>query len=76
MLAKDNKSHRVKKQEAVLKPNNKPSNTNYGPGRPPKISTEQMVNDETKSKQKSDNVAIQKRPVTGQQDVSKNLLYL
>ncbi|KAG2683646.1 hypothetical protein I3843_10G042200 [Carya illinoinensis] len=70
VLAKDNKSHQVKKQEVVLKPN-KPSTTGYGPGRPPKISTEQMVSDETKSKQKSDKVAIHKRPVTGQQNKFK-----
>lgn len=68
VLAKENKSHQVKKQEVVLKPN-KPSNTDYGPGRPLKPSREQFVHDETKFQQKSDKVAVQKKPVTGQQEV-------
>lgn len=70
VLAKENKSHQVKKQEVVLKPN-KPSNTDYGPGRPLKPSREQFVHDETKFQQKSDKVAVQKKPVTGQQEKFK-----
>ncbi|KAG6694477.1 hypothetical protein I3843_09G050200 [Carya illinoinensis] len=70
VLAKDNKSHQAKKQEVFLKPS-KPSNTDYGPGRPLKPSAEQMVNNETKYKQKSDKVAIQKRPAGDQQDKFK-----
>jgi hypothetical protein len=70
-IVKDNKSHQVKKQEVVVKPN-MPSNS--GPGRPLKPSTQQKVNNNAKSQQKSDKGAIQKRTITGQQNVSKNLL--
>jgi hypothetical protein len=76
VLAKENKSHQVKKQEVVLKPNKPSSNTDYGPGRPLKPRTEQLVNDETKLHQKSDKVAVQRKPVTGQQEVCKNLLFV
>ena len=72
-IVKDNKSHQVKKQEVVVKPNML-SNTNSGPGRPLKPSTQQKVNNNAKSQQKSDKGAIQKRKISGQQDVSKNLL--
>jgi hypothetical protein len=68
VLAKENRSHQVKKQEVVLKPN-KPSNTDYGPGRPLKRITEQFASNETKSQQKLDKVAVQKKPFTGQQEV-------
>ncbi|XP_062166629.1 probable mediator of RNA polymerase II transcription subunit 26b [Alnus glutinosa] len=71
VLAKENKSHQVKKQEVVLKPNKPSSNTDYGPGRPLKPRTEQLVNDETKLHQKSDKVAVQRKPVTGQQEKFK-----
>ncbi|XP_059428742.1 probable mediator of RNA polymerase II transcription subunit 26b [Corylus avellana] len=70
VLAKENKSHQVKKQEVVLKPN-KPSNPDYGPGRPLKRSTEQFVSNETKSQQKLDKVAVQRKPFTGQQEKFK-----
>lgn len=68
MLPKENKNEQVKKQE-VVKPN-KLSSTDSGPGRPPKVNMEQKVNNETKIQQKTDKVAIQKRQLTGQQDVS------
>lgn len=67
VLPKGNKNEQVKKRE-VVKPN-KPSNTHYGPGRPPKVSMDQKVNSETKIEQKTDKVAIQKRQHAGQQNV-------
>lgn len=73
VLIKDNKSHQVRKQELVVRPNMQ-SNTNSGPGRPLKPSSEQKVNNDGKSQQKSNKASIQKRPVTAEQDVSKNLL--
>lgn len=67
-IVKDNKIHQVKKQEVVVKPN-MPSNS--GPGRPLKPSTQQKVNNNAKSQQKSDKGAIQKRTITGQQNKFK-----
>ncbi|BFG37744.1 hypothetical protein CerSpe_240180 [Prunus speciosa] len=69
VLPKENKNEQVKKQE-VVKPN-KLSNTDSGPGRPPKVNMEQKVNNEMKIQQKTDEVAIQKRQLTGQQNKFK-----
>lgn len=70
VLIKDNKSHQVRKQELVVRPN-MPTNTNSGPGRPLKPSSEQKVNNDAKSRQKSNKASIQKRPVTVEQDKFK-----
>ncbi|KAF8395741.1 hypothetical protein HHK36_019692 [Tetracentron sinense] len=59
-----------KKQVAVIK-QTKPSNTESGPGKPPKPSSLQKTNNETKFQQKLGNVAVQKRQLAGQQDKSK-----
>ncbi|KAM1208756.1 hypothetical protein ACFX2J_014379 [Malus domestica] len=69
VLPKGNKNEQVKKRE-VVKPN-KPSNTHYGPGRPPKVIMDQKLNSETKIEQKTDKVAIQKRQHAGQQNKFK-----
>ncbi|XP_059668296.1 probable mediator of RNA polymerase II transcription subunit 26b isoform X2 [Cornus florida] len=72
--AKDNKGEQVKKQEAVMRKQtaivkpHKHSNTESGPGRPAKPNVVQKVNNETKFQQKSDKVAIQKKPLAAQQD--------
>ncbi|KAL5810229.1 hypothetical protein ACOSQ3_026928 [Xanthoceras sorbifolium] len=70
VLAKDNKSQEMKRREAFVKPN-KPLNANSGPGRPPKQNMGQKVNNESKLQQRSDNVTIQKRPFSSQQDKLK-----
>ncbi|CBI32806.3 unnamed protein product, partial [Vitis vinifera] len=57
--------------EANVRPN-RPSNTDSGPGRPPKPGVGQKVNNETKFLQKSDKPAIHRKPVVGQQDKSKS----
>ncbi|KAL6134912.1 hypothetical protein ACLB2K_067140 [Fragaria x ananassa] len=55
------------KQEVDVKPN-RPSNTNSGPGRPPKITMEQKgVSSVMNIEQRTEKSSIQKRPVTGQQ---------
>ncbi|XP_031287812.1 probable mediator of RNA polymerase II transcription subunit 26b [Pistacia vera] len=67
LRARDNKSQQVKRQESLAKPN-KPPNTNSGPGRPPKQSMGQRINNESKLQQKTDKAAIHKRPQNSQQD--------
>lgn len=69
VLAKDNKNQQLKRHEVIMKPS-KPSNTNSGPQRPAKQSVEQKVNNESKLQQKTDKVASQRKPLSGQQDVS------
>lgn len=60
-----------KKQEVVVKPN-RPSNTNSGPRRPPKVSMEQKgVNNVSKIDKKTDTVSFRNRQLTGQQDKFK-----
>ncbi|KAJ0098777.1 hypothetical protein Patl1_21136 [Pistacia atlantica] len=71
LRAKDNKSQQVKRQESLAKPN-KPPNTNSGPGRPPKQSMGQRINNESKLQQKTDKAAIHKRPQNSQQDRFKS----
>lgn len=68
ILRKENKIQQVKK-EAGMKPG-KPVNAGSGPGRPPKLSMEQKIKNETKFQQKSDKIAVQRRPAIGAQDVS------
>lgn len=75
LLAKEHKNQQQKKQEGVVK-TTKPSNTDSGPGRPPRISNEQKVRNEMKSQQKPDRPALQKRPLSVPQDVSTNINYL
>ncbi|KAK3218077.1 hypothetical protein Dsin_012047 [Dipteronia sinensis] len=70
LLAKDNKNQQMKRQEVVVKPN-KPSNTNSGPGRPPKQNMGQKVNNEPKLQQRSEKVTIQKKSFSSQQDKFK-----
>ncbi|XP_062008975.1 probable mediator of RNA polymerase II transcription subunit 26b [Rosa rugosa] len=68
VLPKKIKSESVMvKQEVDVKPN-RPSNTNSGPRRPPKISMERKgVSSVTNIEQRTDKVSIQKRQLTGQQ---------
>lgn len=73
VLAKDNNSLQMKRQEAVVRPNkpsNKPSNTNSGPGRPLKQNMGQKVDNESKLQQKSDKADINKKPLNSQHNVS------
>lgn len=71
LLAKEHKNQQQKKQEGVMK-TTKPSNTDSGPGRPPRISNEQKVRNEMKSQQKPDRPALQKRPLSVPQDKFKS----
>lgn len=75
MLPKENKNQQMKKQEAVFKPT-RPSNTESGPGRPPKVSNEQKASNDMKFQKKSDKPALQKRPFPVPQDVSSSKNYL
>ncbi|KAL5546720.1 hypothetical protein UlMin_006407 [Ulmus minor] len=68
VLPKENKVQQVRKQEGVVKPN-KPLNTDSGPGRPPKPSSEQKVNNQTKLQQKP--AGIQRRPFSAPQNKFK-----
>jgi hypothetical protein len=70
MPSKDNESQQMRKQEDVVKAS-KPSNANSGPGRPLKQNVEQKMNQETVLIRKTDKVTSQRKPPTGQQDVSK-----
>lgn len=75
VLAKDNNSLQMKRQEAVVRPNkpsNKPSNTNSGPGRPLKQNMGQKVDNESKLQQKSDKAAINKKPLNSQHNKLKS----
>ncbi|KAF8398204.1 hypothetical protein HHK36_017130 [Tetracentron sinense] len=69
-LTKGNKGQEIKKQEVVIK-RAKTSNTDSGPGRPPKISSEHKINNETKFHQKPNNATLQKRPLATQVDKSR-----
>ncbi|XWS65301.1 hypothetical protein CRYUN_Cryun05aG0081300 [Craigia yunnanensis] len=71
LLTKDDKNQQMKRQEPVAKPNNKPSSTNIGSGRPPKHNMEQKANTESKLLQKSDKMAVPKKPLSSQQDKFK-----
>ncbi|GMN53174.1 hypothetical protein TIFTF001_022311 [Ficus carica] len=71
LLAKEHKNQQQKKQEGVMK-TTKPSNTDSGPGRPPRISNEQKVRNEVKSQQKPDRPALQRRPLSVPQDKFKS----
>lgn len=75
VLAKDNNSLQMKRQEAVVRPNkpsNKPSSTNSGPGRPLKQNMGQKVDNESKLQQKSDKAAINKKPLNSQHNKLKS----
>lgn len=71
VLAKDNNSLQMKRQEAVVRPN-KPSSTNSGPGRPLKQNMGQKVDNESKLQQKSDKAAINKKPLNSQHNKLKS----
>ncbi|EEF45077.1 probable mediator of RNA polymerase II transcription subunit 26b [Ricinus communis] len=70
VVAKDNKSHQSRRQEAMRKPN-KPSTTVSGPGRPTKQSVEQKANNESKIQRKTDKLVTQRKLPGGQQDKFK-----
>lgn len=75
VLAKDNNSLQMKRQEAVVRPNkpsNKPSSTNSGPGRPLKQNMGQKVDNESKLQQKSDKATINKKPLNSQHNKLKS----
>ena len=85
IVAKDSRSQQIKKNVVVVKLN-EPSTADSGPGRPPRSSMEQntnvgpkmqqKTNIEPKMQQKLGKNDIPKRPLTGQQDVRKNLFVL
>lgn len=70
VVAKDNTVQPTKRQGTVVKPNNKPLNTDLGSVRPPRQSAEQKANNESKLQQKSEKMGLQKKPPLGQQEVS------
>jgi hypothetical protein len=69
VLSKDNKSQQMRRQEAIVKAS-KPSNANSGPGRPLMQNVEQKMNQEPQLIRKTDKITSQRKPPTGQQDVS------
>ncbi|EXB43778.1 hypothetical protein L484_004632 [Morus notabilis] len=71
VLTKEHKVQQQKKQEGVMK-TTRPTNTDFGPGRPPRISTEQKLNSAMKSQQKPDRPALQRRPLSVPQDKLKS----
>ncbi|TYI58546.1 hypothetical protein E1A91_D11G366700v1 [Gossypium mustelinum] len=68
---KNDKSQQMKRQEPVTKPNNKPSTTNVGSGKPPKHNIEPKASNESNSLQKPDKIAVPKKPLRSQQDKLK-----
>lgn len=75
VLAEENNSLQVKRQEAVVRPNkpsNKSSNRNSGPGRPPRQNMGQKVDDESKLQLKSDKAAINRKPLNSQHNKVKS----
>lgn len=67
-VLKDDKSQ-MRKQEAVTK-QTKPSTSNFGPGRPPKLSSDHKATVDSKLPPQVDPLGVQKKPPTSQQDVS------
>lgn len=67
-VLKDDKSQ-MRKQEAVIK-QTKPSTSSFGPGRPPKLSSDHKATGDSKLPQRVDPLGVQKKPPTSQQDVS------
>ncbi|KAJ9180957.1 hypothetical protein P3X46_009138 [Hevea brasiliensis] len=70
VVAKDNMSQQMRRQEAVLK-TNRPSNADSCPGRPPKQSVEQKANNDSKIMQKTEKAISQRKPPSGQQNKFK-----
>ncbi|XP_012434874.1 probable mediator of RNA polymerase II transcription subunit 26b [Gossypium raimondii] len=68
---KNDKSRQMKRQEPITKPNNKPSTTNVGSGKPPKHNIEPKASKESNSLQKPDKMAVPKKPLRSQQDKLK-----
>ncbi|PPD82738.1 hypothetical protein GOBAR_DD20321 [Gossypium barbadense] len=68
---KNDKSQQMKRQEPVTKPNNKPSTTNVGSGKPPKHNIEPKASNESNSLRKPDKMAVPKKPLRSQQDKLK-----
>ena len=64
-----NKNQQVKRQETVVKPI-RASNTNSGPGRPPKHNVEQISNNNLKLEHRTDKVTGQIKP-----SVQKNVSF-
>ncbi|TYG96623.1 hypothetical protein ES288_A11G366000v1 [Gossypium darwinii] len=71
LALKDDKSQQMKRKEPVTKPNNKPSSTNVGSGKPPKHNIEPKASNESNSLQKPDKMAFPKKPLRSQQDKLK-----
>ncbi|KAJ8648677.1 hypothetical protein MRB53_001700 [Persea americana] len=67
-VLKDDKSQ-MRKQEAVIK-QTKPSTSSFGPGRPPKLSSDHKATGDSKLPQRVDPLGVQKKPPTSQQDKS------
>ncbi|GKV45174.1 hypothetical protein SLEP1_g52285 [Rubroshorea leprosula] len=72
MVAKDNTVQQTKRQETVVKPNNRPLNTDLGSARPPRQSAEQKANNELKLQQKSEKMVLEKKPLSSQQEKFKS----
>ncbi|OVA06215.1 Transcription elongation factor [Macleaya cordata] len=70
-VTNENKSHQMKKQEAMIEQTKTP-NTNSEPARFPKQSSELKANNGMKLQQKADAFGNQKRPPSGQQDKPKS----
>ncbi|XP_042485934.1 probable mediator of RNA polymerase II transcription subunit 26b [Macadamia integrifolia] len=70
LLTKDSKGQPVRKHDPFIK-QTKPFNTESGPGRPPKQSSEIKASNQMKAQQKMDPTGVKTRPVSGQQDKSK-----
>lgn len=67
-VLKDDKSQK-RKQEAVIK-QTKPSTSNFGPGRPPKLSSDHKATGDSKLPQRVDPLGVQKKRPTSEQDKS------
>ncbi|PON67593.1 hypothetical protein PanWU01x14_102300 [Parasponia andersonii] len=71
VLPRESKNQQMRKQDAVIKPT-RPSNTEFGPGRPPKIGNEQKASNDMKFEKKSDKPSLQKQPLSAPQNKFKS----
>lgn len=69
VVAKDNTSQQMRRQEAVLK-TSRPTNADSCPRRPLKQSVDQKANNDLKIMRKTEKVVSQRKPPSVQQDVS------
>ncbi|XP_062111917.1 probable mediator of RNA polymerase II transcription subunit 26b [Humulus lupulus] len=71
VLHGENKIQQMKKQEMVTKAT-RPSNTESGPGRPPKINNEHKASNDLKFQKRTDKPTLQKGPVIAPQNKFKS----